>query len=135
MNWMAMNWLAVICAAAAYWVIGAIWYMALFGKIWAAGIEQHGIKLQRGGMGAKMLGNFLCNFVAAAIMARLIARTGIGELGYGLKLGAGIGLGFSATALTIQYLWESKPFKVWMVDVSHHVVGCIVAGGILAVWR
>src|SRR5438874_5037216 len=135
MNWMAMNWLAVICAAVAYWVIGAIWYMALFGKIWAAGIEQHGIKLQRGGMGAKMLGNFLCNFVAAAIMARLIARTGITELGYGLKLGAGVGLGFSATALTGQYLSESKPFKVWLIDSSYHFFGCITLGGILAVWH
>jgi hypothetical protein len=109
--------------------------MLLFGKIWAAGIEQHGVKLQRGGMGAKMIGNFLCNLVAAAIMARLIARTGITELGSGLKLGAGVGLGFSAAALTIQYLWESKPFKVWMIDASHHVAGCIALGGILAVWH
>ena len=130
-----MNWIAVVCAAAAYWVIGAIWYMALFGKIWAAAIEQSGVKIQRGGMGAKMIGNFLCNLVAAAIMARLIARAGITELGYGLKLGAGAGLGFAATALTIQYLWESKPFKVWLIDASHHVVGCIALGGILAVWR
>ena len=135
MNWMAMNWIAVICAAAVYWIIGAIWYMALFGKVWAAGIQQHGVKLQPSGMGPKMIGNFLCNLVAAAIMARLIARTGITELGYGLKLGAGVGLGFSATALTIQYLWESKPFKVWLVDASYHFVGCIALGGILAVWH
>ena len=135
MNWMAMNWTAVICAAAAYWIIGAIWYMALFGKTWAAAIERHGVKLERGGMVAKMIGNFLCNLVAATIMARLIGRTGITELGYGLKLGAGVGLGFCATALTVQYLWESKPFKVWLIDASHHFFGCIALGGILAVWR
>ena len=130
-----MNWLAIICAAAAYWVIGAIWYMALFGKIWRVGIEQQGIKIEQSGMGAKMIGNFLCNLVAAVIMARLIARTGISELGYGLKLGVGVGLGFSAAALTIQYLWESKPFKVWLIDTSHHVVGCAALGAILAVWK
>jgi len=135
MNWMAMNWTAVICAAAAYWIIGAIWYMALFGKTWAAAIERHGVKLERTGMAAKMIGNFLCNLVAATIMARLIGRTGITELGYGLKLGAGVGLGFCATALTVQYLWESKPFKVWLIDASHHFFGCIALGGILAVWR
>jgi Protein of unknown function (DUF1761) len=86
-------------------------------------------------MGAKMIGNFLCNLIAAAIMARLIARTGIHELESGLKLGGGIGLGFSATALTVQYLWESKPFKVWLIDASYHVVGCVAVGGILAVWQ
>ena len=135
MNLMAMNWTAVICAAAAYWIIGAIWYMALFGKTWAAEIEKTGAKIQRGSMGAKIIGNFLCNLVAAAIMARLIGRTGIPELGYGLKLGAGVGLGFSAVALTIQYLWESRPFKLWLIDASHHVVGCTALGGILAIWR
>lgn len=130
-----MNWIPIFCAAVAYWVIGAIWYMALFGKIWAAGIQQHGVKLERGGMPAKMIGNFICNLVAAIIMARLVARTGVPDAVHGLKLGAGVGLGFSATALTIQYLWESKPFKVWLIDASHHFVGCMVVGVILAVWK
>jgi len=131
-----MNWLAIICAAAAYWLLGAVWYMALFGKIWAAGMEQHGVKLQRSGMAAKMVGNFIGNLVAAIIMARLVAttRTAV-DLTHGLKLGVGVGLGFSATALTIQYLWESKPNKVWLIDVSHHVFGCALLGVILSAWR
>ena len=65
-----MNWLPIVCAAAAYWIIGAIWYMALFGKMWAAAIQQHGVTLQRSGMAAKMIGNFLANLVAAVVMAR-----------------------------------------------------------------
>ena len=130
-----MNWLAIICAAAAYWIIGAIWYMALFGKIWAAGIQQHGVKLQQGGMGAKLIGNFIANLVASIIMARLIQRIGTPDLMHGLRLGAGMGIGFSATALTIQYLWESKPFKIWLIDVSYHFFGCIALGAILAVWH
>src|SRR5947209_20621603 len=111
-----MNWIAIICAAAAYWVLGALWYMALFGKIWAAGVQQHGVKLEPSGMPAKMIGNFICNLVAAAIMARLIARPRIVDVGHGIKLGTGVGLGSSATALTIQSLWESRPLKVWLID-------------------
>ena len=135
MNWLAMNWIAIICAAAAYWVIGAIWYMALFGKTWAAAIQQHGVKLEPSGMAAKMIGNFICNLIAALIMARLVYRLGIMDAGHGMKLGAGVALGFSATALTIQYLWESKPFKVWLIDCSYHFFGCIALGGILAAWK
>ena len=130
-----MNWIAIICAAAAYCLLGAVWYMALFGKIWAAGIEQHGVKLQRSGMAAKMIGNFIGNLVAAVIMARLIQGLGTPDIFHGLRLGAAMGIGFSATALTIQYLWESKPVKVWLIDVSHHLFGCIVLGAILAVWK
>ena len=109
--------------------------MALFGKTWAAAIQQHGVKLEPSGMTAKMIGNFICNVVAALIMARLVYRLGIMDAGHGMKLGAGVALGFSATALTIQYLWESKPFKVWLIDCSYHFFGCITLGGILAVWR
>src|SRR2546430_16863027 len=96
MNWMAMNWLAVVCAAAVYWIIGAIWYMALFGKIWRAGIEEQGVRIPSGGMGAKMIGNFLCNLVAAAIMARIIAPTGSTESRFRVKIGGAGGRGRSA---------------------------------------
>jgi len=130
-----MNWIAIVCAAAAYWIIGAIWYMALFGKTWAAAIQQHGVKLQQSGMAAKMIGNFIANVVAAIVMARLIQRMGIPDAVHGLRLGAGMGVGFSATALTIQYLWESKPFKVWLIDTSYHFFGCMALGGILSVWK
>ncbi len=130
-----MNWIPIICAAAAYWVVGAIWYMALFGKPWAAAMQQHGVKLEQSGMGAKMIGNFICNLVAAIVMARLIQRMGIPDLIHGVRLGAGLAVGFSATALTIQYLWESKPFKIWLIDASYHFCGCMVLGAILAVWK
>jgi hypothetical protein len=129
-----MNWLAVICAAAAYWVLGAVWYMALFGKTWAAGMQQHGVKLEQGGMAAKMIGNFIGNLIAAVIMERLIQRIGITDVTHGLRLGAGVGVGFSATAITIAYLWESKPFKVWLIDVSYYVLGCALLGVILTAW-
>src|SRR5437763_14168217 len=96
-----MNWIAIIVAAAAYWIIGAIWYMALFGKTWAAGLQQHGVKIEPRGVPAKMIGNFICNPVAAIILNRLIARTGIADVGHVLKFAAGVVVGFSATSLTV----------------------------------
>jgi len=87
-----MNWLAIICAGAAYWVLGWLWYSALFGKIWCAGLEQHGVKLERSGMAAKMVGTFMGNLIAAVIMARLIQRIGIVDLVHGLRLGVGVGV-------------------------------------------
>jgi hypothetical protein len=130
-----MNWLAIICAAAAYWVLGAIWYMALFGKTWAAAMQQHGVKLQQSGMAAKMVGNFIANLVAAVVMARLCYRIPVIDLVHGLRIGLGVGVGFSVTAITISYLWESKPFKVWLIDSCYYVLGSIILGLILSVWH
>lgn len=136
MDWItSINWLAVICAALAYWILGFIWYAALFGKTWAGALEQHGVKLERRGMAQKMIGTFIANFVAALIMWRLIIRIPVVDLPHGLRLGLGLGVGFSATALTIIYLWESKPFKVWLIDASYNILGCILLGAILSVWH
>lgn len=131
-----MNWIAIVCAALAYWILGFLWYSVLFGKMWVAGLEQRGLKMNAGSaMAPKLVGTFVANFVAAVIMARLFQRMGVPDVMHGLRLGVGIGVGFSATALTIQYLWQSIPFKVWLVDCSYHFFGCIVLGAILAVWR
>jgi hypothetical protein len=130
-----MNWLAIFCAALAYWILGIIWYAVLFGKIWKAGVEGRGLKLEQGGMVPKMVATFIANFVAAVIMAHLVQRIGTVELVRGLRLGAGMGIGFSATALTIQCVWESKPFSVWLIDASYHFFGCVALGVILSVWH
>lgn len=84
-------------------------------------------------MAAKMIGTFIANIVAAAIMGRLVQRIPVVDIVHGLRLGVGVGIGFSATALTIVYLWESKPFKLWLIDTSYHVLGCILLGAILSV--
>jgi len=68
--------------------------MALFGKnLGRPESSNTAVKLERSGM--LRYGNFICNLVAARHGRRLIARTGIGDAGHGLKLGAGVGLGFS----------------------------------------
>jgi len=53
----------------------------------------------------------------------------------GLKIGAGVGLGFCATALTMTYVWQSPPRRLWAIDTGYHIVGCVIMGAILAVWR
>ena len=130
-----MNWVAVICAALAFWVLGAIWYSVLFGKMWAAALQQHGIKLERGGMAPKLSGTFVGNLVAAIVMERLIQRIGVVHVIGGLRLGLGVGVGFSASAITMAYLWQQQPFKVWLIDVIYYVLGAVLLGVILAGWH
>ena len=39
LNYGDMNWLAVFCAGLAYWLLGAIWYSAIFSKMWRSAVE------------------------------------------------------------------------------------------------
>jgi hypothetical protein len=133
-----MNWFAVLCAGLAYWLLGAIWYSAIFSKAWRSAIEQHGVKLGQpgGGMATKLIVTLICNLFAALVIARVIHQVGQRmDLLRGLKIGAGIGVGFCATALTMTYVWQSPPRKLWAIDTGYHVVGCTIMGAMLAVWR
>jgi hypothetical protein len=130
-----MNWLAIICAAVAVWILGFVWYSLLFGKIWAAGLQQRGLKLEPGGMGPKLVGTFLAHLVAAVVMQRLIARLGDVNVMHGLRIGIGAGLGFSATTITIAYIWQSQPFKVWLVDFAYYTLGAGLLGVIISAWH
>ena len=96
MNYGDMNWLAVVCAGLAYWLLGAVWYSALFSKAWRSAIEQHGVKLgqsNQSGMAAKLVVTLVCNLVAALVLARVIHQLHGMDLLRGLKIGAGVGLG------------------------------------------
>ena len=136
-----MNWLAILCAGVAYFFLGFVWYSLLFGKIWAAEQERH-----RGREGSACVGpakrefagmliaQFVCNLVASAAIACLLLRMGIADLSTALKLGAGLAAGFSITTLTIVHVWEGKSTKVWMIDASYHLIGCMAAAAILVSW-
>src|SRR5205823_6856331 len=134
-----MNWLAVFCAGLAYWLLGAIWYSAIFSKMWRSSVEEHGVKIyqpNQGGMGIKLIVTLVCNLIMALVLARVIHQVGQQmDLLRGLKIGAGVGLGFCATALTMTYVWQSPPRRLWAIDTGYHIVGCTIMGAILAIWR
>jgi hypothetical protein len=137
MNWLGLNWLAILCAGVAYWALGFVWYSLLFGKIWAAEQTRHrGAPPSAGGpMGPKLISTFVSNLIAAAAMAYLFKRTGIADLNHALRLAAAVGIGFSGTVVTIISVWESKPTKIWFIDASFYFVGAILMAMILVNWH
>jgi hypothetical protein len=133
-----MNWLAILCAGAAYWVLGFVWYSLLFGGIWGAEQVRHrgeGSAPAKREFVGMLLATFVSNLVASAGIAFLLRRTGIVDLPHALKLGAGLAVAFDITTLTIVHVWEHKPTKVWMIDASYHLIGCLIAAAILVSWR
>ena len=133
-----MNWLAILCAGAAYWVLGYVWYSLLFGAMWRAELIRHlGERSSPAPpeMAAKLIATFLSNLVAATVMAYLISRAGIVDMNDALRLGAAVGVGFAGTAVTMSAIWESKPTKIWFIDAGYNFVGCILLAIILVSWR
>ena len=127
-----MNWLAILCASVAYWLVAFVWYSLLFGKIWAAEQIRHRRRNRRVSQGRvrRDVDCDLCFESRRLSRDRLPPRSlAIVDLPTALKLGAGLAVGFSITTLTIVHVWEKKSTKVWMIDASYHLRRLYDRGG------
>ena len=133
-----VNWLAVLVAAVAYFMLGALWYSkALFGTKWAQllKLDMSNPDLKKG-MGGMMISTFVLILVTCFGLATLIVKVGFAqEVGYGIKLGLLTGLAFATTAVSINYVYERKPTNLYLISNGYHVVGHVIAATILVVWR
>ena len=133
-----LNWLAILCAGVAYWVLGFVWYSLLFGGIWGGEQEKHRREMRMPATKefiGMMISSFVANLVASAAIAYLLHRTGTSDMQHALKLAAGLAVGFSITTLTVVHTWEGKSTKVWVIDASYHLFGCMIAAMILVSWQ
>src|SRR5574337_800293 len=131
-----LNWLHILVATIAYYILGAIWYSFLFQKSW---IRFHKIDTgnpdAKKGVGLIMFLGFVWTFIVCTGLAILISK--IPLLGGGLsavKLGLTTGVCFSAMTISMTYLYLKKPFGLHLIDGLYHVVGQIVAAIILVLW-
>lgn len=132
-----LNWLHILVATVAYFLIGAIWYSFLFQKQW---ISYHKIDTSnpeaKKGTGMIMLIGFIWTIIIVTGLAILINKLALTDGAIsGVKLGLTTGVCFSALAISMTYLYLKKPFGLHLIDGGYHVVGQIVAAIILLVWK
>ncbi|MFI5151715.1 MAG: DUF1761 domain-containing protein [Chitinophagales bacterium] len=132
------NWWAIIVSALVYFVLGSVWFSALFGKLWMAEIARHGITIkepEKKQIGMKMVRTFIYNLVAAFAIAYLIYISGSYRWLAGLKMGVLCGFGIASMGICIAYTWESRSTKLVMIDCGYAIVGMTICGAILAAWH
>lgn len=132
-----LNWLHILVAAIGYFALGSVWYSALFGKQWVAHqkIDMNDPEAKKGA-GIIMFGSFILMFVASIGLAVLVNRMQLaGGVMSGIKLGLLTGVCFSATAISISYVYVKKPMGLHLIDGLYHIIGQIIAAIILCVWQ
>ncbi len=134
-----INWIAVLVATLAYFALGALWYSkALFVNRWIADlkIDVNNPDAKKG-MGLMFGGSFVMMFVqcfALAVIANRLDIVGAGWMS-GLKLGAFTGACFCAAAVKVNYLYEKKPFSLFLINGGYAIVGHIIAAIIICSWK
>lgn len=134
MVWDVNVW-AVLVAAVVYFAIGAVWYGVLFGKPWMAALGRTMEDIRHsGGASISYLWTFLLEIVLCFVLAVLILNSPVTGFGGGAGYGLLVGLGIWGTLLAITFLYEGRKTSLYLIDLGYHVVGLLVAGGILGAW-
>jgi len=132
-----INWIAILVAAVAYFLLGALWYSVLFGKKWAqlVKLDTNNPDLKKG-MGGMMVSTFVLILIVCFGLEILIVKFNfLQEISYGIKLGLLTGLAFATTAVSINYVYENKPANLYLINNGYHVLGHVIAASILVLWR
>ncbi len=124
-----INWLAVFLAALSSFVIGGVWYSALFAKRWQklAGVSD--ANLTKGRVRA-----FAVSFITSVVMALNLAFF-IGNNGvmFGAFAGFAVGFGWIAMAFGMNYLFERRPFGLYAINAGYNILTLTLMGVIIGV--
>lgn len=135
----SINWLAVLAAGFAMFMIGGVWYGAIFSNLWKRlhGHTEEVVKqMQTQRPPAVFFGTMIGAYAAgAAAMALLVVNLDLRGVGAGVSLGLVLWLfGTAAIGLTDQ-ITRLRPFAAFALDSAYQLVAFPVAGLILALWR
>lgn len=131
-----MGLLAVIAAAAAAWIFGAGYYMAL-SKPWVAA---SGVPVDESGRpagGASPMPFFLsavAMLLVAGMMRHIFSMAGIASVGAGVVSGLGVGLFFIAPWIMINNAYAMRPFRLTLIDGGYAVAGAAIIGAVLTLF-
>ncbi len=129
-----VNLLAVLLCGVASLVLGGIWYAPpVFGKAWQAGAGLTDAQLQSGNMALIFGGAFVFSVIAATVFSMFVGRGP--ELRYALGAGFAAGLGLVAASYGINYLFERKSLKHWLINGGYHTVQFTLFGLIFSLLK
>ncbi|MDN5204322.1 DUF1761 domain-containing protein [Fulvivirgaceae bacterium BMA10] len=137
-----INYLAVIIAVVANFILGFIWYTPLFGRIWAKEMgfdpdEKPPGSVMARGMIFMVIGNFFLAYVFAHNIAVWDPETwGLGpsEMSNIANIASAAfftWLGFFLPVDLGAVAWEKKSWKLFGINTSYHFLSLVVVAAIL----
>ena len=130
-----INWLAILAGGVAYFILGAIWYSFLFKNAWIkfSGVNVNDPNAKKAAaqiMIASLFLMIICSFGLALFLSKIEVMSWMP----GAKVGLVAGICFSATGISISYLYEKRPLGLHLINAGYNIAGSVIAGIILSVW-
>lgn len=133
-----VNFFAVLVAAIAVFLIGGVWYQALFGRMW---IKLHNFtdedvkRMQQRYSAAVFFPTMLAAYLLISFAIALLAESfDLHTWAAGLGLGAVLWLIVAAIGVTA-HITSDRHIGLYAIDTAYQFVIFLVAGAIIGAWR
>src|ERR1700760_3705243 len=128
-----VNWLAVLAAAAASFVLGGAWYSGLFAKPWQAAAGVSDAQMRSGNKPLMFGAAFVLALIQSAVFA-LFLGPGV-TLMFGVGAGLAAGLCWVATGLALTYVFERRSVTLGLINGGYATLQFTLIGAILGAWH
>jgi hypothetical protein len=132
----SLNYIHILVAALAYFIIGALWYSVLFQKPWMAAIGAKApTEEAKKGMPLMFAITFVLNFVICFAVAVVLHFVQPMSIVPAVKVGALLGACFVGTSCAMNNMYAQRPVVLTLIDAGYHVAGIIMTSVLLTLWH
>jgi hypothetical protein len=125
---------AVLAAGVASMILGGLWYSpVLFGKAWSAASGVTEAQVKSANM-TKIMGTaFLLALIGAAVFAMFLGPRPAPM--FATAAGLSAGLCWVAGSFGMNYLFEQRPLRLFLINGGYHTVQYTLIGAVLGLWH
>ena len=125
---------AVLAAGVASMILGGLWYSPmLFGKAWSAASGVTEERAKSANMPKVMGTAFLLALIGAAVFAMFLGPRPAPM--FATAAGLSAGLCWVAGSFGINYLFEQRPLRLFLINGGYHTLQYTLIGAVLGLWH
>ena len=128
-----LNWWAVLVATVLGFALGGLWYGPLFGNAWLAAMGKSAESLEPSA--TPFIVSFFTSLATAIVLAALIASLGIVGWSGGLILGLITGVGFIAASMASDTAFCGWGMNLFLIQAGYRVSYSVIMGAVLGGWQ
>lgn len=126
---------AVLVAAVASFLLGGVWYSALFAKVWDREVwaaMPPDLRPKPKSPPVVFGVSFVLSLIAAFVFAMFLGPDP--GIGFGAAAGAAAGFCWVSASFGINYLFSARSLKLWLIDAGYNTLQFTLYGLILGLW-
>jgi hypothetical protein len=122
-----VDWIGVLIATVASFVLGGLWYSpVLFAKPWQQDTGLSDEQLNAASKAKIFGGSFVLIAIGAIVFSMFIGPDP--SLGFAVGAGAATGIAWVAFSFGVNYLFELKPFRLFLINGGYNAVQVTLFG-------